>query len=164
MNLILIGMPACGKSTAGVVLAKATGMAFLDTDLLIQEKEGKLLQQVIDEEGMEGFLKLEEDTLLSIETDHTVIATGGSAIYSKDGMEHLKTSGIAVYLQTPLELIEKRLYNIHSRGIAMRDGETIKDLYHRRVILYETYADYIVNVERLSVEETIEEIITLLGK
>ena len=158
-NLILIGMPGCGKSTVGVILAKTLGMKFIDVDLLIQERENALLQDMIDKKGMTHFLKVEEDAMLSIEANHTVIATGGSAIYSDTAMKHLKTQGKIIYLQLSLESIKSRLHNIHSRGIAMGPGETLEDLYARRVGLYEFYGEYNVDCEEKNVEEVVESVI-----
>lgn len=162
MNLVLIGMPACGKSTAGVVLAKTAGMAFLDTDLLIQEREGDLLQNIIDAHGIQYFLQREEKALLSVETKRSVIATGGSAVYSRAGMEHLRSIGKVVYLRLSLSAVSSRLDNIKTRGIAMGKGESLESLYARRTPLYESYAHEILDVEDLSLEETVEALILLL--
>jgi shikimate kinase len=131
-NIILIGMPACGKSTVGVVLAKTLRMAFVDSDLLIQEREGDLLQNIIDNRGMEIFKKIEEETIQSIDVKNTVIATGGSVVYSESGMNHFSKLGKIIYLKLSLGSIESRLLNINSRGIAMGKGETLKDVYNRR--------------------------------
>lgn len=161
-NIVLIGMPACGKSSTGVILAKGMGMDFLDTDLLIQQREGDLLQNLIDQNGMNQFLRMEEAALLSIETKCTVIATGGSAVYSAAAMEHLRTSGDVIYLRLPVDILEQRLHNIHSRGIAMEPGETLFDLFQKRSELYETYADLILDTESHTVEDTVEQIIKML--
>ncbi|NLY71882.1 MAG: shikimate kinase [Clostridiales bacterium] len=162
-NLVLIGMPACGKSTIGVVLAKTLGKAFLDTDLLIQKREGDLLQNLIDKKGMDKFLKMEEEALLSIDVNNTVIATGGSVVYSDKGMKKLSELGTIVYIELPLETIVKRINNIHSRGIAMGKGETLADLYKKRVPLYEKYADITIKAEGLSVEGVIDQIISKIA-
>lgn len=159
-NIILIGMPACGKSTVGVVLAKTLGMAFLDSDILIQEREGDLLQNIIDNKGMDYFLKIEEETINSIDVINCVIATGGSVVYSLSGMQHLAEIGKIVYLKLPLRIIESRLNNINSRGIAMGKNESLQDLYYKRVPLYEQYADCIIEAEGLSVEGVIDKIIS----
>ena len=128
-NIVLIGMPACGKSSVGVILAKTAAMAFVDTDLLIQQEEGKKLQYIIDSQGMDDFLKIEERVLASVDVENSVISTGGSAVYSEKAMNHLKEKGIIVYLKLPLAEIDRRLKNIKTRGIAMKPGETLADLY-----------------------------------
>lgn len=159
MNIVLTGMPACGKSTVGVVLAKTAGMSFLDTDLLIQERAGMKLQDILNEKGMDEFLRLEEEVLASVDVENTVISTGGSAVYSDRAMKHLDSIGTVVYLQLSLEEIEQRLNNIKTRGIAMGPGETLADLYDKRVPLYEKYANVTITAAGLSVEECIEEIL-----
>ncbi|MBR5229206.1 MAG: shikimate kinase [Firmicutes bacterium] len=163
-NLILTGMPGSGKSTLGVVLAKTLGMLFVDTDLLIQEKAQGKLQHIIDTEGIEAFLKLEEEVLKSVDVTNTVIATGGSAIYSDSAMQHLRSIGKVVYIKLSCEEIEKRLNNIKTRGIAMKPGETIRDLYNYRVPMYERYADITLETEGLAIEESIEKLVSLLSK
>ncbi len=157
-NIILIGMPGAGKSTVGVVLAKKAGYAFLDSDLLIQSRKGKLLHELISEEGVEGFWKTEEAVNLSIETDRTVIATGGSAIYGARAMEHFKKLGTVVYLKLSCEEITKRLGDLCERGVTLREGQSLHDLYRERVPLYEKYADITIDCERLSIREIVEEI------
>ncbi len=157
-NIILIGMPGAGKSTVGVVLAKKAGYAFLDSDLLIQSRKGKLLHELISEEGVEGFWKTEEAVNLSIETDRTVIATGGSAIYGAKAMEHFKKLGTVVYLKLSCEEIMKRLGDLCERGVTLREGQSLSDLYRERVPLYEKYADIAIDCERLSIREIVEEI------
>ena len=159
MNLVLIGMPACGKSTIGVILAKTVGMHFVDTDLLIQKKEGMILQDILDTRGAEKFLEIEEAVLCGVPDEDAVISTGGSAVYSDIAMLHLKQSGKVIYLSLPLEEIEARLKNIKTRGIAMGTGQTLADLYEKRIPLYEKYADITIKAAGLSVEECIEEII-----
>ncbi len=158
----MIGMPGSGKSTLGVVLAKSLGMMFLDTDLLIQKHADGKLQQIIDNQGMDAFLKLEEEVLLSVDSDNTVIATGGSAVYSDSAMNHLKSIGKVVYIKLSCEEIEKRLNNIKTRGIAMKPGETIKDLYDYRIPMYEKYADIIIETEGLTIEESVEKLCKML--
>ena len=155
-NIILIGMPACGKSSVGVILAKTAAMSFVDTDLLLQEKEGRKLQYIIDDQGMDEFLKIEERILSSVNAENAVISTGGSAVYSE---AHLKSVGTVVYLKLSLSEIDRRLKNIKTRGIAMGPGETLADLYDYRVPLYERYADITIDAEGLTIEETIAEIL-----
>lgn len=164
MNLVLIGMPACGKSTIGVILAKTVGMHFVDTDLLIQKKEGMILQDILDTRGAEKFLEIEEAVLCGVPDEDAVISTGGSAVYSDIAMLHLKQSGKVIYLSLPLEEIEARLKNIKTRGIAMGAGQTLADLYEKRIPLYEKYADITIKAAGLSVEECIEEIIENIKK
>lgn len=158
-NIILVGMPACGKSITGVVLAKTMRMNFVDTDLLIQEREQKPLQQIIDEHGIEYFKQAEEAVLLELNVENTVISTGGSAIYYPKAIEHLKRNGRIVYLQVRLQTVLNRLNNIKTRGVAMEKGGTIADLYQRRVPLYEKYADITVKADGLAVEQTVEQIV-----
>ncbi|QIB69283.1 shikimate kinase [Aminipila butyrica] len=162
-NLILIGMPACGKSTVGVVLAKTVGMRFMDTDLLIQEREGALLQDLIDKKGNDYFQKVEEYVLRSIDTENTVISTGGSAVYYPEAIRHFKKKGLVVYLKVPFEAIEERLDNITTRGITMGPGQTLKDIYNLRIPLYEANADITVDTGDLTVEQTIEKIMKAIG-
>jgi shikimate kinase len=148
-------MPGCGKSTVGVLLAKALGLDFTDTDLLIQRKCGMTLQEFINKNGIDAFLHVESEVLSSLETDHCVIATGGSAIYSEPAMQHLKQNAVAVYISLPLSEIEHRLTNISSRGIAMSPGTTIADLYNQRCPLYEKEADITLYAADQTVEETV---------
>ena len=154
-NIILIGMPGAGKSTVGVLLAKTLGYAFLDTDLVIQQREGALLQPLVDSLGVEAFLDVEADALCSVECRGTVIAPGGSAVCRERAMSHLRALGRIVYLHLPLEELERRLSNISTRGIAMAPGETLADLFARRAPLYRNYADLTVDVGRQSLEETV---------
>lgn len=154
-NIILIGMPGAGKSTVGVLLAKALGYAFLDTDLVIQQREGALLQPLVDSLGVEAFLDVEADAICSVECRGTVIAPGGSAVCRERAMSHLRALGRIVYLHLPLEELERRLSNISTRGIAMAPGETLADLFARRAPLYRNYADLTVDVGRQSLEETV---------
>lgn len=161
-NLILTGMPACGKSTLGVVLAKTLGMKFVDTDLLIQEVENCKLQEIIDERGMQEFLRIEEKVLSEIEAENSIISTGGSAVYSDKAMKHLGSIGDVVYIKLSLDEIERRLNNIKTRGIAMKPGETLADLYNMRVPLYEKYADITIETEGMGIEESIEVLIDKL--
>ena len=154
-NIILIGMPGAGKSTVGVLPAKTLGYAFLDTDLVIQQREGALLQPLVDSLGVEAFLDVEADAICSVECRGTVIAPGGSAVCRERAMSHLRALGRIVYLHLPLEELERRLSNISTRGIAMAPGETLADLFARRAPLYRNYADLTVDVGRQSLEETV---------
>ena len=154
-NLILIGMPASGKSTAGVVLAKRLGYSFLDTDLLIQRREGSRLHEIIADRGIDGFLACEEAACLSIQAERTVIATGGSVVYSEAAMAHLKSLGSVVYLEVELETLTGRLKDIRDRGVVLRPGQTLAELYAERVILYEKYADLTVSEAGGTLEDTV---------
>lgn len=158
-NIVLIGMPGAGKSTVGVVLAKTLGMFFIDSDLIIQKKEKELLQEIINNEGLEVFLEKEAAAVLSIKEDNSVIATGGSVIYKKESMEHLKKTSIIVYLKLSYEEIYERIDNIKTRGIALKKNQTLKELYDERKIFYEKYADVTVECNSKTVEEVIELII-----
>ncbi len=158
-NIVLIGMPAVGKSTIGVLLAKTLGFEFIDTDLVIQRETGRLLQDIIDREGLDAFCIAEERAICSVAAEeNAVIATGGSAVYSREAMLHLKKHGLVYYLSTPLEEIAKRLSNIKTRGIAMRPGDTIEDVFKRRAALYEEYADVTIDCFGKTAEETVSEI------
>ena len=143
-NVVLIGMPGCGKSTIGVLLAKNLAYDFLDSDLLIQNRAGKKLQQILDEEGIEAFGKLENEVNCSIDVENTVIATGGSAVYWEESMQHLKDIGLVVYLKTDFEELERRITNMATRGVVLPEGMTFRDLYEERTKLYEKYADLTV--------------------
>lgn len=145
MNLILIGMPACGKSCMGRALAKKLNMQLLDTDRLIESKTGRLLQNIINEDGLEAFKLLEEQTLLGIKGDGMIISTGGSAVYYDRAMRHFKNIGVVAYLYVGLDLIKKRLGDFSKRGVVLAPGQTIDDLYVERTALYEKYADIVIN-------------------
>ena len=152
-NIILIGMPASGKSTAGVLLAKTVGYGFIDTDLLIQNEQKSLLCDIIAAKGAEEFIKIEETVLSDLWAERCVVATGGSAVYGERAMRHLKEIGTVVYLKLGEKTIEKRLKNIVLRGVVMRrSGETVADLYAERVPLYEKYADITVQTVRAIIE------------
>ena len=162
-NIVLIGMPSCGKSVTGVVLAKILNKKFVDGDLLIQERAGKGLQAIINEDGIDAFKKLEEEVLGSIDVTNAVIATGGSAVYYDSAMQHLKKDGIIVYIDVPIEDIKKRLRNIKTRGVAMGKGQTLDDLYALRKPLYEKYAEVTVkSSNKQSMEDTVEDILNKL--
>lgn len=157
-NIILIGMPGVGKSTVGVVLAKKLGYSFVDADLVIQSWEGKLLHEIIEERGVEGFWMLEEAVGESMDVRRTVIATGGSAVYGENAMAHYKQIGTVVYLSLPLEGIRERLGDLTERGVTLRDGQDLDGLYVERQPLYERYADVTVDCEGLSIREIVEQI------
>lgn len=156
-NIVLIGMPGAGKSTIGVLLAKALKMPFIDTDLLIQQKENRYLQEIINTDGIEMFLKIEEEVLMNLNARRSVIATGGSAVYSPGAMLHLKQNGITVYLHLEYEKLEKRLKDIKSRGIAMAEGQSLLDLYNERIPLYWKYADLTIDCSEKNMEEIVIE-------
>lgn len=164
MNIILIGMPGCGKSTAGVVLAKRLGYAFVDADLVIQQQQGRLLQQIIDADGDEALLKAEDDALRSICCDNTVIATGGSAVYSEQGMAHLKKDGLAVHISLPIDQLAARLGNLATRGVAGAAHQSLAELYNQRTPLYKKWADVTVDADNLSVEQLVDTIIAAISK
>ncbi|MFP3156170.1 shikimate kinase [Lachnospiraceae bacterium ZAX-1] len=163
-NIILIGMPGVGKSTIGVILAKLVGYQFIDTDLVIQEKEQKLLHQIIKDEGIEGFIDIENRVNAGIKADRSVIATGGSVIYGTKAMKHLSDIGTIVYLRAPYEVLSRRLNNIKGRGVVLRNGQTLLELYEERTGLYEKYAAIIVDEEDGNIEGTIEKITERLKK
>lgn len=158
-NIILIGMPGSGKSTVGVVLAKVLGYEFIDSDLLIQKREERLLSEIMEEEGIEGFLAIENEVNRGIQAKRCVIATGGSAIYGKDAMEHLQSIGTVVYLSLPLEALASRLGNLKCRGVVFKEGQALKELYEERVPLYQQYAHLTIDEMGLGVEETLEKIV-----
>lgn len=151
-------MPACGKSTVGVVLAKTVNKGFLDTDLLIQQREGRRLQEIIDAEGNDYFRRVERSVLLDFNGSGQVVATGGSAVYFEDAMEHFRRDGVVVYLKVSLDNILERMNNIRTRGISIDKGQTIEELYLERVPLYEKYADITVEADGCTVEQVIEKI------
>lgn len=152
----MIGMPGSGKSSVGVVLAKALGYSFVDADLVIQKREGALLQDILNSRGVEAFLDAESEAIRSIDCRRTVIAPGGSCVCREDAMEHLKKLGTVVYLQLSLEEIISRIHNLASRGIALQPGQTIADVYNYRVPLYERYADETVFADGQSLSDTVE--------
>lgn len=161
-NITLIGMPGVGKSTLGVVLAKVMEYQFMDSDLLIQNEEKRRLSRIIEEEGIEGFKKIENRVNASIKTDKTVIATGGSVVYCEEAMNHLKSIGTIVYLKLSYEAISKRLRNLKGRGVVLEKGQTLKELYEERIPLYEKYADIVIDVEGLNMEESLQEVLDKL--
>ena len=155
MNVVLIGMPGCGKSTVGVLLAKSLLCEFVDTDLIIQTRYGKSLCELIADEGLERFKQIENEVLASLSCERCVIATGGSAVYGEEAMTHLRRNGVTVYLKLSVEDIVARIQNIKTRGIAMKDGCTMEQLYEERAPLYERYADVTVDCTALTAEECV---------
>ena len=160
-NIIFIGMPASGKSTVGVVIAKHLGYDFIDTDLLIQKQENRLLKEIIADVGNEGFLAIENQVNRDLVAEHAVISPGGSVIYCKEAMEHFKEIGTVVYLQVSFETINMRISNAKNRGVVLKEGQTLKDLYEERTELFEKYADYTVSENGLDLEETIDKVLEL---
>ena len=154
-NIVLIGMPGCGKSTVGVQLAKALRMDFVDTDIVLQAQQGKKLQEILDAIGNDAFLKLEEDCICGLEYENTVIATGGSVVYGKRAMRHLHESGLVVYIRLPYEEIERRLSNLATRGVTLKKGQTLRNLYDERIPLYEAEADVVFDAEHGDVQKTV---------
>lgn len=155
-NIILIGMPGVGKSTLGVVLAKVLGFQFVDADLLIQKQEKRKLHQIIEDEGTDRFMEIENQVNASITGSRTVIATGGSVVYCQEAMAHLSGIGKVVYLKVSLDELERRLGNLKRRGVILREGQTLKDLYEERVPLYEKYADVILDEEERDMEACLQ--------
>ena len=158
-NIVLVGMPSSGKSTVGVVLAKAMNKGFVDTDILIQQREGRTLQDIINENGNDYFHQVEEQVLLDFDESDFVVATGGSAIYFDRAMEQFKQNGTVVYLQVSLDTVLERLHNITTRGVTLAKGQTLADLYNQRIPLYEKHADVIIKADGMNVEEVVERII-----
>jgi shikimate kinase len=158
-NIVLIGMPAVGKSTIGVLLAKAVSRDFIDTDVYIQAREGRSLQEIIDREGLEEFCRIEERHLLALACRGKVMATGGSVVYSAAAMKHLRTCGALIHLTLDLLSLKKRLTNLDSRGVVMAPGKTLDLLYRERMPLYRQYADFTVNCRGKTHEEIVAEII-----
>lgn len=163
-NLIFIGMPAVGKSTVGIVVAKRLGMQFIDTDLLIQEREKKLLCEIIAEVGEEGFLEIENRVNAEVDAENAVISPGGSVIYCEEAMEHYKKIGTIVYLRASYQTIKKRIHNPKKRGVVLRDGQTFQDLYEERVKYFEKYADITISEDGCEIEDTIENVLEEVKK
>ena len=157
-NIVLVGMPGAGKSTVGVVLAKRMGMSFMDSDLVIQEQQGKTLHEIIEEQGTDGFLAVEEQVNASLNPNNTIIATGGSVIYGKKAMEHLGEIATICYLKLSYDSINERLGDLEQRGVALKEGQTLMDLYHERTPLYEKYANIVFDCENKSIREIVSEI------
>lgn len=163
-NIILIGLPGAGKSTLGIVAAKILNYAFVDADLLIQEQTDKTLQMIIDAMGPAGFIEVENEVLKQIERHHAIIATGGSAVYSEEAMEHLRSIGTVVQLKITFEELERRLGDLDERGVVLRNGEVVdlQALYDERTPLYERYADYTIDVSDISVRDAARELVQML--
>jgi shikimate kinase len=162
-NIILIGMPGAGKSTVGVLLAKALKKPFIDTDLLIQQRENSFLQEIINNRGISEFIKVEEEVVLGLNVADHIIATGGSVIYSDVSIAHLKSTGVIVFLNLKLYQLENRLKNIHTRGIAMKNGQSVTDLYTERQPLYIKYAEIEIDCSHKHIETIVSEIIIKTG-
>lgn len=157
-NITMIGMPSSGKSTVGVLLAKQLGFSFVDVDIVIQEKEGRLLKEIIADEGMDGFLKAEDRINAGLDVKMSVIAPGGSVIYGEKAMKHLKEISEVVYLKMSYEEMEKRIGNVVDRGVALKPGFTLRDLYNERVPYYERYADIVIDEEGKTPGQTVDEL------
>lgn len=155
-NIVLIGMPGAGKSTVGVVLAKRLGYQFVDSDLVMQEKYGKLLHELIEENGVEEFWKMENDLNASLQPHRAVIATGGSAVYGREAMEHLREIAAVIYLKLPFEEVEERLGDLNARGVTLKPGQTLRDLYEERVPLYEKYAHQVIDCNGRKLREIVQ--------
>lgn len=162
-NIILIGMPGSGKSTIGVVLAKVLGYDFIDSDLLIQKKTKRLLWQIMEEKGIDGFNKIEEEVNSSIKATNSVIATGGSAVYGEKAMKHLDEIGKIIYLDVSYLTLKRRLGNLKKRGVVLKPNQTLKDLYEERLVLYKKYADVTIHADHLDITQTISAIIKVLA-
>ena len=155
MNIILIGMPGCGKSTVGVVLAKAANLDFIDSDLVIQKEMGMKLSAIIEQYGDDGFRDVENRINAGLTAENSVVATGGSVIYGEDAMRHLKEIGTVVYLKLSCEAIADRLGDLHARGVTIKPGWTLQDLYNERCPMYEKWADITVDCEQLKLREVV---------
>lgn len=161
-SVILIGMPGAGKSTLGILLAKETARDFVDTDVLIQLREGKTLQDILEESDYLNLRHIEEEVLLSVDLAHHVIATGGSAVYGHEGMQKLKTLGPVVYLQADLDELRRRIHNFDTRGIARRPEQSLEDVFIEREALYKQYADIVIDCNNKNQEQIIQELLVKL--
>lgn len=156
-------MPASGKSTVGVILAKILGYNFVDADIVIQEKEHRKLSRIIEEDGIDGFVEIENKINSEIEVEKTVISTGGSAVYGKEAMDHYKNIGKVVYLKVSMDVLTKRLKNAKQRGVVMREGQSLVSLYNERVPLYEKYADIVIDEGDKTMEEVVADLLAALS-
>ena len=162
-NIVLIGMPASGKSTVGVILAKILGYNFIDADIVIQEKEGRKLADIIETEGVDGFIDIENKINSEIEVEKSVISTGGSAVYGKEAMDHYKNIGKVVYLKVSMDVLTKRLRDVKQRGVVMREGQSLVSLYNERTPLYEKYADIVIDEGNKTMEEVVADLLAALN-
>ena len=160
-NIVLIGMPTSGKSTVGVIIAKILGMDFIDTDIVIQQREGRILSEIIAERGTDGFIECEKQALLSVNASNTVIATGGSAVYGREAMEHLKEDSVVVYLKVEKSELFGRLKNVKERGVVLKPGETLDRMFDARAKLYAEYADLTVE-EDGTIEDSVNAVLKAL--
>lgn len=163
-NIVLIGMPGAGKSTVGVVLAKRLGYRFVDSDLVIQEKYDRLLHELIEEHGVEGFWRIEEEVNASLIRHRSVIATGGSVIYGAKAMEHLRSIGTVIYLRLPLEDVADRLGDLNARGVTLMPGQTLADLYAERIPLYEKFAHEVVDCHGIQIRQVVARIADIVSE
>ncbi|MCH2207695.1 MAG: shikimate kinase [Lentisphaerales bacterium] len=163
-NIVMVGMPGAGKSTIGVLLAKDMSMNFMDVDVFIQGHEGRRLQDIIDNDGIDTFKKLEEKYLMDIDVNSYIVSTGGSAIYCKNGIDHLKQNGVIVYLDINMDTLKERLGDFSTRGVVIKEGQTFLDLYKERCTLYSAAADITIDCIEKCMEKIVEEIKTALGK
>ncbi|MBQ7810110.1 MAG: shikimate kinase [Clostridia bacterium] len=163
-NIVLVGMPGCGKSTVGVILAKTLGLSFTDTDLLICAKEEDTLQNIIEEKGLSYFEAVENEVGETLKVKNTVVATGGSMIMYEKAMAHLKEIATVVYINVSLSELKRRLVNIKTRGITFAEGETLDDIFDIRTPLYQKYADITVNADDFTIEETVTKLTEMLNK
>ena len=162
-NIILIGMPGAGKSTVGVVLAKVLGYQFIDTDLLIQKEEGQLLWQIIEEKGVEEFIKIEDRINSKVNASKSVISPGGSAIFGENAMEHFREIGTVVYLDVDYPVLKKRVGDFEHRGVILRHGNCFRDIYDERLPYYQKYAHITISETHLDISQTVSAIVDALG-
>ena len=162
-NVVLIGLPAAGKSTLGVLLAKRLSLHFLDTDVRLQRHVGRRLQTILDEDGVDAFRQLEESEILRLSPSSTVVATGGSVVYSAAAMEHLRRSGTVVYLFLTLEHWHQRLRDFGDRGVVRAPGQSFESLYEEREPLYRRWANVVVDTGGLGHEDAVERVARALG-
>lgn len=161
-NIVLIGMPGVGKSTLGVVLAKQLGYDFVDTDLIIQHKYGETLQALIEKRGDEGFIELENRELANLSCEHTVVATGGSAVYGTDAMKHLAQIGTIVYLDAPEQELEDRLGDLDARGVVRNGKDTVREIFEERLYLYMKYAEITIQLTGKTLRTAVDNTVKLL--